>query len=626
MINDLCFGRAVRALPVANKGDSNMKMAIIDTGVSKEMTERYPDIDGVAVRLSEEKVIIDSDFEDEIGHGTSIVGIVKSHVPDLKIYAVKVNVGKDEAGHCESMIEALKYVNREIKPDIINLSMSVCDTEKLEELYEVCADIYKNGTVLVAAFDNEGAIAYPAAFDCVVGVTSADAITKNNSYMRVNSRFINACAKGRAQRVTELNNEIMIRLGDSLACAHFSGMLAQKMKSDNISSRKALEEMGIDIGCPSGKFHEEYEAPIDFVTGGKAVLFPYNKEMHSLVRFYDLLDFEIAGIFDVRRSGKVGMSLKLQKGEEIIPITVGKVESMSETEYDMLIVGHTDELAYTDTSLDVSEIIRENLRAGKKVYSFDDFADEEITEYKKRGMFFSPQIHIDTDRIAPFGKLFRTRVPVIGVFGTRSKQGKWTLQLELRRRFLKDGYNLGELGTEPTAYLFGMDSCYHFGYNSIKKYDNYERIAHINGIIHDMTIKKKDIILAGSQSQTLSNNAGNISGYAIDQYIFMQALQPDAVILSVRYEDKPEYIKSTIQFMEAAVSCKVLSLVIFPNKEKWGNDKDLKISEEELKEYKKKVQKCLGREIEVYRLEQESDLDKVYDGIIDFFAANEDAM
>ena len=39
-----------------------------------------------------------------------------------------------------------------------------------------------------------------------------------------------------------------------------------------------------------------------------------------------------------------------------------------------------------------------------------------------------------------FGKLRKTGMPVIMVCGTSSKQGKFHVQLELRKRFLQDGY------------------------------------------------------------------------------------------------------------------------------------------------------------------------------------------
>ncbi len=38
----------------------------------------------------------------------------------------------------------------------------------------------------------------------------------------------------------------------------------------------------------------------------KAALFPFNKEMHSILRFEDKLDFEITDVYDTKYSLRVG--------------------------------------------------------------------------------------------------------------------------------------------------------------------------------------------------------------------------------------------------------------------------------------------------------------------------------
>lgn len=51
--------------------------------------------------------------------------------------------------------------------------------------------------------------------------------------------------------------------------------------------------------------------------------------------------------------------------------------------------------------------------------------------------------------------LYRISTPVLAVCGTSSKQGKFTLQLELRKRFCEMGYKVGQIGTEPNSLLLG---------------------------------------------------------------------------------------------------------------------------------------------------------------------------
>lgn len=98
----------------------------------------------------------------------------------------------------------------------------------------------------------------------------------------------------------------------------------------------------------------------------------------------------------------------------------------------------------------------------KRHFSFDDRSDQ-IGNYSR---YFSTQKKKEAITPIPFGKLYRNPKPVLGVFGTSSRQGKFTLQLILRKHFTELGYVIGQIGTEPTAALFEMDADFHFGYNT----------------------------------------------------------------------------------------------------------------------------------------------------------------
>ena len=100
-----------------------------------------------------------------------------------------------------------------------------------------------------------------------------------------------------------------------------------------------------------------------------------------------------------------------------------------------------------DSSFEGKLFINKILQYNKNVYSLDDYNVEERSLYKTSGQFFSPQITLNTSKIVPFGKLYKNDIPILGIFGTRSKQGKWSLQMELRKRLLADGYVVGLLGT-----------------------------------------------------------------------------------------------------------------------------------------------------------------------------------
>ena len=81
----------------------------------------------------------------------------------------------------------------------------------------------------------------------------------------------------------------------------------------------------------------------------------------------------------------------------------------------------------------------------------------------------------------------------------------------------------------------------------------------------------------------------------------------DAVILSVCYEDSGRYIRDTIGVIESSVDCKVIGLVLFPEKD------------EEFAEFRNYVESAIGRNIKIYRLQCSWEIDDLYENVLDYF-------
>lgn len=162
--------------------------------------------------------------------------------------------------------------------------------------------------------------------------------------------------------------------------------------------------------------------------------------------------------------------------------------------------------------------------------------------------------------------MYVSSVPVLGIFGTSSKQGKYTLQLMLRRLFLQDGYSVGQIGTEPTAVLFGMDYVFPMGYNSAVYTKSNDNISILNKYIRGCEEKTPDIIIVGSQSGTCPYNIFNLNLFTLPQIEFLFGTQPDIIVLSVNIGDNIEYVKRTVKTIEGVVACKVIAFVLFPRK------------------------------------------------------------
>ena len=587
-----------------------IRIVIVDSGVKK--TNEY--IQGYS--FSEKG--ISENFEDEYGHGTAIYSIIKKVNDFSNITNIKLdNIENGADGFL--LEELLKYIYEKEKADIINLSLGVGVCDNLTSLQAIVDKISLNGTIIVSAFDNSGAISYPAAFDNVIGVITGYHCNKIDDFEYVDDTVVNVAAKGNVQRVSWTTPDYIMIGGNSFACAHATVQIA-KFMHDGFKTKEEILNRFKEIS-KAQHISREFRLKSNLLFGmNKVVLFPFNKEMHSLVRYSDMLPFAIESIYDVKYSGTIGATTThLMKDSGIKEITIKNIRDIEWHLFDTLILGHTSTLSTLIEKDNVQrEIIEEALKHEKKVYSFDDLTK---LGYENGENIFFPRI--DSTNLPPnrFGMLYRISKPVVGIFGTSSAQGKFTLQLKLRELLLSAGYNVGQIGTEPSALLYGMDYCFPMGYNSSVYIKDFDIIRYLNYIVNDLCRSEKDIILVGSQSGTVPFDTGNIIQYTIPQQCFLLGTQPDAVILCVNPYDDLAYIKRTISFLESCVECKVIALVVFPMSIRgdWAGTFGLKkvMTNEEIDSIKDRFESIF--DIPTFNLGNAEDLCKVMTAIINFF-------
>ena len=299
---------------------------------------------------------------------------------------------------------------------------------------------------------------------------------------------------------------------------------------------------------------------------------------------------------------------------------INNIKNIEWDSFDTLIIGHTDALS---SILNRDEIVHNLIMTaqnyGKNVYSYDDLG---YLGYKNSNNIYFPVVSEDNVPPYRFGMLYRISKPVLGIFGTSPKQGKFTLQLKLREMFLSNGYNIGQLGTEPNSLLFGFDTVFPMGYNSSVKIKDEDCVNYLNNEINRMCEAEKDIIIVGSQSGTVTYDTGNLSQYNISQYNFLIGTQPDVVILCVNPYDEPDLIKRTIKFIESSVNkCKVIALVVFPMdiRDDWRGfygEKE-KLSDEKYIQVKNRLTRTTRKP--VYKLGDDNDTADLYQRIINYF-------
>ena len=589
-----------------------MNIAIIDSG-----TKDYENITkGYNFRVKgDNEIIIENNFHDTYGHGTAVYSIIKKNNEECNYYIFKV-IDQNDTIDEKIICTALEYIFNNLDIDIINMSLGTVSLSD-DRMYNICKRLYDKGVILVSAFDNEGAISYPAAFDCVIGVDGSDLCRKVDDFIFYEDKILNVAAKGGMQRVKWCEPDNIIVKGSSFACAHATNKIVNIYKNGIKSFEEILEyfkSIAIQIIAYEEKEEKVFEYKID-----RAVIFPFNKEMHNFVRYPELLDFKVMEVYDTKYSSNVGRkTTDVMIDKSVKEYCIKNIDDIKWDLFDTLVIGHTEKLlSYIGKENIVDSLIKEAINRGKNIYSFDRI---DKAEYKNDNIYFPAVIYKYLPPLRE-GKLFYINKPVLGIFGTSSKQGKFTLQLELRKRLIDEGYQVGQLGTEPNALLFGLDCVYPVGYNRMVCLDEEEQIRYLNYKMNEIA-DGNDLIIVGSQSGTVPYEYKNTSYYTYEQVNFLMATNPDAVVLCINYYDEINYIRRSINVIEQLGECKVLGLVVFPMipEQTWKGmyGKRRKIRGTEAEEIKTMIIRSTGKN--AYILGDSNDMKELMNKIIGFFS------
>jgi len=552
------------------------KIAIIDSGIDISHPSIGMIAGGVNISINKDgHFTYSEEGTDCVGHGTACAGIIRKKAPDAALYSVRI-FDESLMADGRALIAAIHWcIDNEM--DVVNLSLGTTDVTFKKSLQKVCRKAVDAGVILIAAESNEGGESYPAVFPEVIGVTGGAIYEPDGFYYRKDQR-IECVARGDEQRVCWLNGKHIMTGGNSFAAPHITGIIAHLLEQHPKCSvqdirlllkEKALNERSQDRNKskPDRQAHRK-DFQEDYSWIKKAVLYPYNKEMHSLVRYRDLLAFEIVGVADPIGKGMVGKDAGKVIGEPQANLRISPNIRRAMADADTLILGYVDQLSRIRKRDLLREYVQLALDAGCHVFSFQaldpnlygdlyDLAD-------KKGLRLAyPHIHSEeiTHAIQHFNVLPPVDVPVLSVMGTSSQQGKFTLQLALRLRLIQKSYKVGQIGTEHHARLFGMDVAFPMGYASPLKLPFQHYIPYLDYKMREICQRTQpDIILTGSQSGTIPYQVQEHSTHCLSSLAFLLGVKPDACILVVNSIDAEEYIRDTIDGIRAV--CKAPTILL----------------------------------------------------------------
>lgn len=593
-----------------------MTIIIIDSGIPADYKSPNNIIEskGVTYSVCSDEFYMTDTGIDMIGHGTAVLDIIDRHVNHATIISIKIFNDQKEEAEGGALLFALEYIYKHIECEIINISNGITAYDAINDLFDICLKLKNKGTIIVSAFDNLGGISFPAAFDSVIGVDYSTEVEFGN-YLFVKNGIVNVKFGLAEQRVLWLNYTKKIVVGNSFLAPYVTSMLADYICMNPLANFQNILKF-LENNAEHIIKYRKYETEESIFPIKKAVTFPYNKEIDCILRNCDMLNFQIVHTYDSKYMRNIGK--KVTKS-----CVLENIENVNWTDdFDTFILGHSDILEQRTGIEYAKNIINLCMKYNKNIYSLDksnlkSFSIYEIKE--KTNLFFPNNKKIIMNSAFMENKLYTNNVPVIGVLGTSSKQGKLTLQLQLRKFFENKGYKVGQLGTEPTSLLFGFDEMFVMGYNSEINQTSQSNIPAINRLMHRVSIKQPDIIIVGSQSHTIPLGYNSMDSLPVFQQDLLLGTLPDACLLCINYDDDISYIKRTVQYIESLCETKVIALYLSDlNKNSKWTQYGLGEKPEQSTFHKKDFINILIREIKI-PVYCNNELNKLLNCVLEFF-------
>ena len=168
-----------------------------------------------------------NDLTDSIGHGTNICSLVRETAPEANVVMLKCFDSQDTVNE-EAIVAALYAAVDTYHADVINMSWTL--PKESDALQQAISHAHDQGAILVACTGNLsvgtglGTVAYPAAYDAVLGVAGVDvneAGEPKTSLWYLYGEAVSFCARG------DCGDD----KGSSYAAARVSGLIAAALQS-----------------------------------------------------------------------------------------------------------------------------------------------------------------------------------------------------------------------------------------------------------------------------------------------------------------------------------------------------------------------------------------------------------
>jgi hypothetical protein len=201
---------------------AGVRVALIDSGVNAGHSHVGSLAGGVGFSLTASGEVQQTpDYEDRLGHGTALAGVLRAKAPQVELYAVKIFADR-LAASIYVLDTALRWAIAQQMH--INLSLGTANPQHRERLIATVAQASAGGSIIVASSPPGQVDVLPAALPGVIGVAGDDRCGWAD-YLYVEGDPISFHAHPCPRPLPGLAQARNFR-GHSFASAHVSALLA----------------------------------------------------------------------------------------------------------------------------------------------------------------------------------------------------------------------------------------------------------------------------------------------------------------------------------------------------------------------------------------------------------------
>ena len=611
-----------------------VKIAIIDSGVDSEHIEIGPIAHGADIRIdSDGQIVLGTDYVDRLGHGTACTGIIRHIAPDAEIHIVRI-FEQSLVADGRVLIEALQWVIDQ-GIDVVNLSLGTTDRQYFEPIRELCRQAARENIILVAAAHNRGIESYPAILPNVIGVQGRPMQTRNDLYFQA-EKNIECIAHGGEQILCWRNSSKIIAAGSSFAASRIAGIIClirqvypcvsldaiRKILSLHSLSEcvESIQDDAVSLVIKEPILPSKTKEIQQYPCIGRAALFAIHKELENLMRFEDLLDFDIHRVVDPLKERLV----RYDDSDRAILLDSELSACLREVleNADTLIIGDMSPLSRVVGRDVLAEVAHRALENNVNIFSclpskyyHDLFA---IADKKGLKIF---NVQLDIEEIVRGHFYFQVvDVPVIGVFGTQAHCDTFRVQLKLFKELAQMGYNVGQIGTENYAELFDLDFVFPIGLADQRDMSEQHYTSYLSYKLHELNrTKRPDIVLFSTRSTIIPDDISKPDLSLFQSIGLLTGLKPDASILVVDACDPDDYIQDAIEALRIMGQSATILLVLVGEGMIFGQNLNLKSDRYEYRDRMDVLKRKCG--ISVVDIQSHEAAKKMAEIVIDYFGS-----